>query len=69
MTLDREDIAAIAAEVARLLAPVLAGKVPVEDPQTRLEKYREECGDPESFAARRQAALDIAAKKGILRRQ
>ena len=69
MTLDHEDIAAIAAEVARLLAPVLTGKPPVVDPRTRLDEYRENHGDPESFAARRQAALDIAARKGILKRQ
>jgi hypothetical protein len=65
--LSQTEISAIAVEVARLLAPLLGGKL-ADDPTSRKEAFTEKHGDPSSFAARRQACLDIAAKKGVLKR-
>ena len=59
MNLTQADIAAIAAEVVRQLLPVLSGReVSLPSPQPAA---------PGSYLARRQAALDIAAKKGCLK--
>lgn len=61
MKLSPEEISDIAAEVVRQLLPVLSGReLPTQPPPVPAPT-------PGSYLARRQAALDIAAKKGCLK--
>ncbi len=57
--LSQSDISAIAAEVVRQLLPMLSGRELVPPPAP--------APVPGSYLARRQAALEIAAKKGCLK--